>query len=270
MSDEIKRDRSPKYPKLPLSKALEMANVLYKKAGKARMAPQAAVGAWGYSGLNGAALTMLGTLTAYGLLSREGKSGLSVSPLTIALLHPTNGLLLKQHKAESALFPGVFRELHADGFRDSDESVICNHLIQKGFTPDGAALAASVYIENFKFAELDYFRSNADMKREKGLPIHADILAQERAIIRGEYKQVPTPYGSSSTPFDYNQAAGPLAAYSFPIGANKVTITIEGETLSVEDFDDLGQQIVFFKKQFERKQKSEGEKKRDSCPGRSQ
>ena len=48
-----------------------------------------------------------------------------------------------------------------------------------------------------------------------------------------------------------------LAQYSIPIGASEATITFTGEKLSEEDFDALADYIAIFKKQFERKQKSE-------------
>ena len=48
-----------------------------------------------------------------------------------------------------------------------------------------------------------------------------------------------------------------LAQYSIPIGANEATITFTGAELTAGDFDALADYVVIFKKQFERKQKSE-------------
>jgi hypothetical protein len=152
MNEEIKKDRSPNYPKLPLAEALELAKTLYRKAGKAKVKPISAASAIGYTSLHGSALTALGTLTSYGLIERDRGVGLSVSPLAIAMIHPTDQDQFKLNRAQSALMPKVFCELHSDGFRDADPEIICNHLIQKGFTPEGAKVAASVYVANFSFA----------------------------------------------------------------------------------------------------------------------
>jgi peptidoglycan hydrolase-like protein with peptidoglycan-binding domain len=267
MNDGIKKDRSPNYPKLTLAQALESSKILYEKAGKAKVALQTAVGAWGYSGLNGAALTTLGTLTAYGLLSRERGAGLSVSPLAIALIHPTDKNQERINKAESALLPSVFMKLYSDGFRDADVSIIANHLIQSGFTPDGAKVAASVYVENFKFAELGHFRSNSDMKRERGLPTVADNAGKMPPSSRGAVVFAPPARfygGPDRVTEEYLKTLREppvLATYSFPIGANEVTITIKGTSLAVEDFDALGEYVVFCKKQYERKLQSEKSRK---------
>ena len=264
MSDDIKKDRSPNYPKLPLKEAVDLAKTLYKKAGKAKIKAETAFGALGYSGPNGAALTTLGTLTAYGLIERDRGVGLSVSPLAIQLIHPTDPHQERFVKAQSALLPKVFLDLYNDGFRDADEDVLRNHLIQKGFTPDGAGVAAGVYVKNFSFAELEEFRSNSDMVREQNPELKPPFSANQDTAPRTLSGMPPAqrnsgPSGYPPAPTPPPAKANVLASYSVPLGSNEATITFTGKSLSPEDFVALIEYIQIFKKQFERKVQSEGD-----------
>src|ERR1051326_9236654 len=155
MSDKIKKDRSPNYPKLPLEEALGLVKQLYAKVGKAKVKAEVAIGPLGYTGLNGASLTTLGTLTAYGLIERERGESVCVSQLAIKLIHPLDPGQDIEAKRICALRPKVFSELFSGGYQIMPEDVLANHLIQQGFTPDGAKKAASVFKANVLFSKLD-------------------------------------------------------------------------------------------------------------------
>lgn len=154
MSDEIKRDRSPNYPKMPLCEAIKLAETLYKKAGKAKISGQVVAGVFGYAGLNGAALTTIGALNQYGLIDRDRTAGVSVSQLALRLIHPVNEDQDMSARREASLKPRVFTELFDGGFQHGAEDVIANHLRQQEFTNDGARKAASVFKANVDFAKL--------------------------------------------------------------------------------------------------------------------
>jgi hypothetical protein len=245
MSEEIKKDRSRNYPKMSLSDAVDMVKKLYSKAGKAKISPEVAVGALGYNGMNGAALGTLGTLTQYGLIDRERGKNVSVSPLAIRLIHPLNPDQEIASKQESSLLPQVFRELYSTGFHKCDEELIANHLIQNGFTPEGARKAASVFKENVTIAKLDEVSLNINI--ESGTEDKANDSAKNDSA-----KPSATP-----APIDYSKGKKVLATYSVPLGSNEATITFTGEKLSVEDFESLGDFVEYCKKQFERKLASE-------------
>lgn len=253
MSDEIKKDRSPNYPKLPLEQAVALTTQLYGKIGKAKVKPQVAIGPLGYTGLHGASLTTLGAVSAYGLLERERGESVSVSALAIKLIHPTDDVQGLEAKRMAALRPKVFAELFSGGYHLMQEEVLSNHLIQQGFTPDGAKKAASVFKANVLFAKLD----------EPGIVNPND----EKAILRPEAFTMestanPTPAATRPSPLsnildDFLKGSGPtkgvLAKYSIPLGTNEATLVITGESLSTEDFDALGEYVALFKKQFDRK-----------------
>jgi hypothetical protein len=251
MNEDTKRDRSPNFPKLPLEAAIELIKKLYNEIGKAKVKREVAISALGYSGASGSSLTTLGALNQYGLIDQDRGAGVSVSPMAISLLHPLNEMQTQQARITAALTPKVFNVLYTEGFHHASEPVLANNLIQNGFTPDGARKAASVYLANISFANLDNpsIRGASDAKKEQiksslesgkftPHPVSKEILEQER----GEENETQT-------------GKNVLAQYSIPIGSCEATITFTGKKLSAEDFTALGEYVTLFKTQFERKLK---------------
>src|ERR1700737_4834663 len=110
MEDEIKITRSPRSPSTPLSDAIEQIRKLHSQIGRAKVKPESAVIALGYKGLNGAALSTLGTLSQYGLIERSGGE-VSVTPLAVKLLHPTGEDQHREALRNAALNPPIFGEI---------------------------------------------------------------------------------------------------------------------------------------------------------------
>src|SRR4051794_38172819 len=131
MTADLKRDRSPNYPKMSLADAIELTKRLYKQAGKAKISRVAAVGPLGYTGIHGASLTTLGALSAYGLVDVDRGEGVSVSALAVRLIHPVGPAQEAEAKRESALRPKVFAELYSEDYHRCTQEVIANHLVQK-------------------------------------------------------------------------------------------------------------------------------------------
>jgi hypothetical protein len=245
MNEEIKRDRSPNHPKMPLEQAINLVAGLHKKAGRSQIKTEVAASALGYGGLNGAALTTIGALNQYGLLVRERGEGISVSPLALKLIHPVNDQQMMEARREASLKPRVFLELYSGGFHHCTEDTLANHLIQEGFTHDGARKAAGVFKANDEYSQLgeniitldtNPQITQVDIRNESNKP--AGATEKER--------QQSAPEGGKV-----------LATYSVPIGANEVKIVFTGDQLHSEDFDALSEYVGLFKRQFERKQKSE-------------
>jgi hypothetical protein len=262
MSTETKRDRSPNHPKMPLSQALDIASILHKKAGKSLIRPEVAVSALGYSSLNGAALTTIGALSQYGLLDRSRADGIAVSKLALSLLHPVNDAQSIAARRESVLKPKVFSELFTGGFHHASEDVLTNHLIQLGFTHDGARKAASVFKANVEFANL----SGYDDKHQDEMNLTPTEMSRETAQqprvqhLMGQFvnpKPLRQPPDTLAPPpmLPVRLTEKTLAKYSVPLGGNVATILFEGDELHVEDFDALKDYVDLFKKQFERTSK---------------
>jgi len=232
MNEEIKKDRSPNYPKLPLEQSIELVKKLFDRIGKAKVKPEVAIGPLGYTGLNGSSLTTLGALTAYGLLDRtrgEGPPVLGVSALAIKLIHPINEAQLVESRREAALNPKVFGELFSSGFNHVSEDVLCKHLIQNGFTEDGANKAASVFVANVLFSKLDSESSIFGVQ---------DTKPGVEAMPRPELK---TPsiaaFGRSST----------LNEFTFPLPSGLASIKLPSP-MTEEDFSTLVDMLQVFKK----------------------
>lgn len=155
MSTDIKKGRSPNYPRNTLQDAIEMVRTLHSKAGRANIKPEVAIGPLGYTTMNGAALGALSTLTAYGLVDRERGGSLTISDLALRLLYPKTPEQAEESIREAALSPFAFSIIHSEGYHDCSEGVLANHLTQDGFTAEGAKKAASIYKQNAAFAKLD-------------------------------------------------------------------------------------------------------------------
>jgi hypothetical protein len=241
MNDQLKKERSPNFPKLTLSDAIESTKKLYEKAGKAKITGEAAVVALGYKGLNGAALTTLGALSQYGLIERERGENVAVSPSAIKLIHPIDKAQEEAIKRELALKPKVFGELHASGFFNVDQQILANHLRQNNFTSDGAEKAASVYLANFEFAKL----------AEHGKDTPSELQDDKN---KGKQEHEET---QDDTFAERKPVGKVLAKYSIPLGANEATLVFTGsEALSTDHFEALKEYVDLFKKQWERKTQS--------------
>ena len=234
MDEEVKVTRSPRSPSTPLTDAIEQARKLHSQIGRAKVKPESAVIALGYKGLNGAALSTLGTLSQYGLIDRSG-SQVAITPLALKILHPTGEDQRREALRDAALNPPIFREIQKQYDQCSVE-VLTSHLVQQNFTPDRARKTASIYAENKGFANLS--APNGDTQETTQAP---DIS-----------KQGQSPFVLSEVKVDGPQAV--LARYSIPLIGNEATITFVGEDLTADDFDALKEFIDYCKKQFQRKQ----------------
>src|SRR5260221_13005348 len=104
MSEELKKDRSPKAPVIPLKEAIESVRQLQAHLGRAKVSAETASKGLGYSAVTGSSLTKIASLSQYQLLDRD-KGANSISPLAIRILHPINAEQLKESLQQAALAP---------------------------------------------------------------------------------------------------------------------------------------------------------------------
>ncbi|MFQ6027598.1 MAG: hypothetical protein ACE5Q6_08915 [Dehalococcoidia bacterium] len=149
--------RSPNYPSMELSSAIDAVKKIYAKEGRSEMAQEVAVKAMGYNTLNGASRSALGALRHYGLFDAkrgENNGKLSQRALTLSLMPPSANEY-KQAVKEAALEPPLFRDLYQSMPDASDQNLIY-HLVTKGeFTHDGAERCSKVFRAAIQFANLD-------------------------------------------------------------------------------------------------------------------
>ncbi len=214
---------------------------LHSKAGKSAIHPENAVQALGYSGINGAALGILAALRQYGLLDSQRGTSVAVSPLAIKLIHPLNAEQEAESRRIAALSPKIFNDLYSTGYFDCAVDVLANHLIQSGFTPDGARKAASIFKENAEFANLTGERINADVNS---------------AATSSKENQKPGPVTVSFPIADViAHPSNVTKEFSFPLDdENEVELKFLGTRFGPDLLDELEAVIKFLKTRFKKKQ----------------
>jgi hypothetical protein len=136
------KTRSPNYPGVSLPEAVELVTKLYQAEKRAPVDAERGALALGYRSLSGAARTKLSALRKFDLVEETG-SGIRVSDLAMAILHPTNPHERQEALREAATTPALFRDL-SEFPGASDENLI-SRLVRLGFTEAGARLAVASY-----------------------------------------------------------------------------------------------------------------------------
>lgn len=145
--------RSPNYPQLSLTEAIEKLRDLRRNIGDQReRSPKELAAAMDYSDLNGAAQGVISALRKYGLLS--GKQGaLAVSQQAIDILHLPPGSAGRTKALEQAIlgYP-LFRELLAA--EAAGEGVLLHHrLVSQGFSDKAADRLLEIHRLNLLHVE---------------------------------------------------------------------------------------------------------------------
>jgi hypothetical protein len=132
--------RSPNYPGLTLSESISRLREFYDREKTAHTAPEVAVKAWGYGGLNGASARVLGALRQYGLLQDVGKD-VKVSERGLAiLLDPASSAEYRDALAAAAREPAIFAEILQEYPESlpSEQGLVAYLVRRRGFTEEGA------------------------------------------------------------------------------------------------------------------------------------
>jgi hypothetical protein len=145
--------RSPNYPALGLSQAIEAANALYRKEQQTPVPPDVAAKALGYASLSGPARTKIATLKQYNLLD-ETKQGVRISPLALRILRPADEGEKQEALKEAASTPSLFRELLEAQPGASDDALAAYLVRQRKFSEDGARNCIKAYRDALSLAGL--------------------------------------------------------------------------------------------------------------------
>src|ERR1700733_7190159 len=253
MNDNIKRDRSPNAPRFTLSESVELVSNLYKKVGKAQIKPQVAASTLGYASLNGSALGAIGAFNQYGLIERSRGEGLSISQLAIKLIHPVNDDQLLAAKREAALKPNVYADLYAGNFQHCAEDVIKNHLIQEGFTANGARKTAAVFKANIEYANLldENFKLDSESKITQNENV-TETSIEPKPLEKSSITSKDKPIQEDK---DLLKREVVLANYSIPLVECEAVLVFKGERLTSKDFDALIEYVELFKRRIVRQQR---------------
>lgn len=150
-----RKPRSPKYPQLPLREAIERVGRVYKANRTYRVEKVSVARALGYGGVNGASVSLIGTLKQYGLLE-ENKEGVMVTQAAVTILRAPAGDPDKAQALQTAAFaPKIFTDLHEAYGEDLSElpaeTTLQYRLEQRGFLEKAAGEVIRTYRDNLEF-----------------------------------------------------------------------------------------------------------------------
>lgn len=172
------KPRSPRYPCISLREAFKNARDLYEKEGRAFVAKEIAVKAWGYNKLHGRSLTVLAAMAQYGLIRYQGGTVSITDDAFTIIGAPRNSLERKVALERCAKLPTIFDELYqsyAEGL-PSDDSLKWT-LKQRGFTEEGAQITIACLRDTNMFVKeevQEYAGDNEvkeEMEEQEGLPV---------------------------------------------------------------------------------------------------
>lgn len=161
-SEKAKRERSPNYPAISLSQAVERAKELYKVE-KRYLAPiDTVLGHWGYRPKSGGGLVAVAALLKFGLLEGEGSGParrVKITDVAQRIIRDTREVSPDRDRLlrEAALRPKIHRELwdRFGGSLPSDSNLQHTLIFEYGFTDGGAV----EFIRQFK-ATIAFARMN--------------------------------------------------------------------------------------------------------------
>lgn len=163
-----KKERSPSFPFIGLTKAIERAQAVFAQARRheARVGDVAA--AWGMGAKSSATLQTIAALLAYGLLEDQGSGEarkLRITDLAFKALEDRRPGAREAALAEAAIKPKLIAEYvekWKEG-RPADHICISELRIDRGFTEDGAKAFLRVFDDTVAFAD----RTNTDSILDK-------------------------------------------------------------------------------------------------------
>ena len=154
MSDAMKRPRSPNYPSISLSEALQQLRLLFDRIQKYKAPKDLVIKAIGYSGLNGASASALSAHTKYGLLDRLEGDEFKISELGMKLLFHENPAEYAAALHQAARSPALFSELMTEfpsGVPHDD--ILRTRLIRRGFAQSAIGTAINSYRDTVEFVK---------------------------------------------------------------------------------------------------------------------
>lgn len=149
MEDQAREKlRSPNYPAFGLSTAIERADALYKRQGKAAVTTLVAVKAWGYNSLNGRSLRTLGAMRQYGLLEDTGNKTVKLSQTALVILRDhADSAARKAALNEAARNPPIFAtlfDMYAEAI-PSDDAMVSQLEINSSYSGEAARKLISAF-----------------------------------------------------------------------------------------------------------------------------
>lgn len=186
-----KKDRSPSFPFISLTKAIERTRALFDQAKRHDMRMADAATAMGYGAKSSGVIQTLAALIAYGLVEDSGSGDtrkFKVSDLGFKLLADQRPGARESALAEAALKPKLIAEYAAvwSGGRPSDAICLSELHIDRGFTEDGAKTFLRVFDDAMVYAKV----SDSGKKSDTGDDFDALLEPSNPGVAVGDWVRV--------------------------------------------------------------------------------
>lgn len=147
----MSRVRSPAYPALSLSAAVDMIRKVYSKQQTTIEPREVILEHMGYSSQSGRSLKAISALIKYGFLDKIGNEGLCVSERAVSILYPDpeNPTIQMQELYAASREPELFREMFDRWDTKPTETSLEHFLIRKGFNTNAIPQVARAFYETF-------------------------------------------------------------------------------------------------------------------------
>jgi hypothetical protein len=168
-----KKDRSPSFPFITLTKAIERTRALYDAAKRHEVRLPDAAKAMGYAPKSSGAIQTLAALLAYGLAEDNGTGEarkFRVSDLGFKVLEDQRPGARESALAAAAVSPKLIAE-YAEHWADGrPDDPICESELrfERGFTAEGATAFLRVFDDAMSYAKVGGSDKNAETAGQKG------------------------------------------------------------------------------------------------------
>ena len=145
------RSRSPNYPIVGLDDAITGVQKVYKADYRNKVDKAVVAKHLGYGGINGKSLSVISTLSKFGLI--EGRGDLRVTDDAVTIIVDAKSSVTRQQAIRrAALRPALFAQLntHFGGTMPSAENLSA-YLQKNGFTPQAAHAAGKSFRDTMQF-----------------------------------------------------------------------------------------------------------------------
>lgn len=190
-SSAIKKDRSPSFPFITLSKAVERARELYTAARQHEMRLADAASAMNYGAKSSGAIQSLAALIAFGLLEDSGSGEarkFRISDLGLKALEDQRPGAREAALKQAATMPKTIAEYAEKwkGGRPADSFCISDLRFENGFTEEGAKSFLRVFDDAMTYAKV----GDADKESDTGDDFDALLELPNRDVGVGDWVRV--------------------------------------------------------------------------------
>lgn len=170
--------RSPGYPVIGLGEAVEKISLVYKKDYQNRIPRSVVAQHMGYQGLNGKSMSVLASVSKYGLLDGRGEENW-VSDLALQIIaHEVGSPERAAALTEASRSPELFKDIDARFPSGASDAALRSFLLTQKFIPQAAEIAARSYRETKQLVSSENREyPSYDQTKEESTPV-ADTAIQ--------------------------------------------------------------------------------------------